>query len=93
MIIMMIMIIIIISMGRDYVSELRPSTNIFFIPQVIDLYEHGEPWWNYRGNSRFIHQMSLAVTSVESSSSDEGGTGERNEFGLRSMSFILRRVL
>jgi hypothetical protein len=34
----------IMSMGRGYVSELRPSTGLFFIPQVIN--EHGEPWWN-----------------------------------------------
>jgi hypothetical protein len=34
----------IMSMGQDYVSELRPPTGLLFIPQVI--YEHGEPWWN-----------------------------------------------
>jgi hypothetical protein len=31
--------IMIMSMGRDYVSELRPPTGLLFIPQVI--YEHG----------------------------------------------------
>jgi hypothetical protein len=35
---------IIMSMGFDYVSELRPPTGLLFIPQVI--YEHGDPWWN-----------------------------------------------
>jgi hypothetical protein len=35
---------LIMSMGWDYVSELRRPTGILFIPQVI--YEHGEPWWN-----------------------------------------------
>jgi hypothetical protein len=34
----------IMSMGWDYVSELRPQAGIFFIPHVI--HEHGEPWWN-----------------------------------------------
>jgi hypothetical protein len=29
----------IVLMGRDYVSELRPPTGLLFIP-------HGEPWWN-----------------------------------------------
>jgi hypothetical protein len=34
------------SMGCDSVSELRPPTVLLFIPQVIGLYEHGEPWRN-----------------------------------------------
>jgi hypothetical protein len=38
------MMMMMMSMGRDYVSELRPPTSLLFIPQVI--YEHGEPWWN-----------------------------------------------
>jgi hypothetical protein len=32
------------SMGWDYVSELRPPTGLLFIPQMI--YEYGQPWWN-----------------------------------------------
>jgi hypothetical protein len=35
---------LIMSMGCDYVSELRQPTGLLFIPQVI--YEHEEPWWN-----------------------------------------------
>jgi hypothetical protein len=31
------------SMGWVYVSELRPPTGLFFIPQMI--YEYGELWW------------------------------------------------
>jgi hypothetical protein len=34
----------IMSMGRDYVPERRPSTRLLFIPQVI--YGYGEPWLN-----------------------------------------------
>jgi hypothetical protein len=34
----------IMSMGWDYVSELRPRTGLLFTPQVT--YEHGEPWSN-----------------------------------------------
>jgi hypothetical protein len=41
---MITIIIIIMSTGRDYVSELRSQTGLLFIPQVI--YEPGEPWWN-----------------------------------------------
>jgi hypothetical protein len=32
------------SIGRDYVSELWPPTDLLFICQLI--YEHEEPWWN-----------------------------------------------
>jgi hypothetical protein len=32
------------SMGRDYVFELQPSTGVLLTPQVI--YEHWEPWCN-----------------------------------------------
>jgi hypothetical protein len=35
---------LIMSIGRDYISELQPPTGLLFIPQVI--YEHGETWWN-----------------------------------------------
>jgi hypothetical protein len=43
-IIMVIMMVMVTSMGREYVSELRLPTGLLFIPQVI--YKHGEPWWN-----------------------------------------------
>jgi hypothetical protein len=32
------------SMGWDYVSELRSLTGLLFIPQM--MYEYGEPRWN-----------------------------------------------
>jgi hypothetical protein len=34
----------IVSMGWDYVCELRSPAGLLYIPQPI--YEHGEPWWN-----------------------------------------------
>jgi hypothetical protein len=37
-------IIMVMSMGWDYISELLPLTDLLFIPNVI--HEHGEPWWN-----------------------------------------------
>jgi hypothetical protein len=40
----MMMIIVVMSMGLDYVSELRPPTGLLFISQV--MYGCGEPWWN-----------------------------------------------
>jgi hypothetical protein len=47
------------SMGREYVSELWPSTGLLFTLQVI--YEHEEPWWNgvTGDNSWFVHQRAL----------------------------------
>jgi hypothetical protein len=36
--------LMIMLMKWDYICELRPSTGLLFILQVI--YGHGEPWWN-----------------------------------------------
>jgi hypothetical protein len=36
--------LMIMSMGSEYVSELRTPPGLLFISQVI--YEHGEPMWN-----------------------------------------------
>jgi hypothetical protein len=43
--------VIIMSMGSDYVSELLQPMGILFTPQVI--YEYAETWWNDidKGNS------------------------------------------
>jgi hypothetical protein len=45
--IMIMMIIIIVSKERDYVSELRPPKGLLVIPQATN--GHGEPWWNTIG--------------------------------------------
>jgi hypothetical protein len=37
-------LLMIMSMGWDFISELRPPTDLLFVPQAI--HEHGEPWWN-----------------------------------------------
>jgi hypothetical protein len=44
------------SMGWDYVSDLRPPTGTFFVPQVT--YEYGEPRWNDtdKGNRRNLRK-------------------------------------
>jgi hypothetical protein len=36
-----LMMMMIVSMGWDHVSELRSPTRLLFIPRVV--YEHGEP--------------------------------------------------
>jgi hypothetical protein len=37
------MLMIIMSMGLDYISKLLPPTGLLFIPQVTQ--ERGEQWW------------------------------------------------
>jgi hypothetical protein len=61
----------IMSMGWDYVSELRPPT---VHPQV--KYEHGEPWWNDIDRGKLIHppELSLAILPAEPPSSKSGET-------------------
>jgi hypothetical protein len=44
MVMMIMMIIIIMSMGWDYASELRAPSGLLLVLQVI--YEHGKPWRN-----------------------------------------------
>jgi hypothetical protein len=39
-----IIIIIIMSMRREYISKLRPPTDLLFIPQ--EIYGHEQAWWN-----------------------------------------------
>jgi hypothetical protein len=66
------------SMEWDHVSELRPSSGLLFIPQVI--YEYGatvECYW----------QTSLAIVPAQSSSSKAGGTWRRKRFILPSKHF------
>jgi hypothetical protein len=45
-------LIFFMSMGRGYVSELRPPTPLLFSPEMI--YEHGEPWWNDTDRRKFL---------------------------------------
>jgi hypothetical protein len=40
------------SMGWDYVSELRPPACLLFIPNVAC--EHGEPWWNDTDRAKLL---------------------------------------
>jgi hypothetical protein len=51
------------SIGWGYVSDLRPPTGPFFIPQVI--YEYGELQWNYteRIKSKNCHSATLSTTN------------------------------
>jgi hypothetical protein len=51
---------IITLMGRNYISELRPSAGQLFIFQVI--YKHGEPWWNDD-----VDTGKLLMSNIESS--------------------------
>jgi hypothetical protein len=80
-VLMMMMIIIIMSVGWDYVSELRPPKGLFFIPRMI--YEQREPRWNdaNKENSWFFHHSSLAVVPSHPIACRSDGRQEW-EFGL-----------
>jgi hypothetical protein len=65
---MMVMLI-----GLDYVSELRPPAGLLCILQVI--YEHGEPWWiDIDRTELLIRPPELSQSYQQSSSSKAGGT-------------------
>jgi hypothetical protein len=59
----LMMMMIIVSMWRDYVSELRPPRGLLFVPQVA--HEYGEPRWNDTDRGKLIHppQFSCNPTS------------------------------
>jgi hypothetical protein len=67
-----VMMVVMSSMGRDYVSELRPPVGLLFIPQVV--HEHGEPWCMLTGENSPIHppECSLAILPAEPSSKSGG---------------------
>jgi hypothetical protein len=46
------------SMGLDYISELRPPIGLLFTPQVI--YEHGGPWWSDVDGGKLIRPPELS---------------------------------
>jgi hypothetical protein len=78
-------------MVRDYVSELRPTTDLLFIPQVI--HDHGEARWMMSSgeNSRSVHQSALWKYYLHSylvPNQEDVGEGN-NGFCLGNTSFIL----
>jgi hypothetical protein len=70
--------VLFMSMGPDDVSELRPPTQLLFIPQVI--YEYGQPRWNDtgKGNRRTPRKTCLSATfSTINPTPNAGLRGER----------------
>jgi hypothetical protein len=66
----------IMSMGWDYVSGLRPPTGLLLIPQVI--YERGESWWNDIDRGKLlIRPPELSGNCKQLSSRKAEGTGRR----------------
>jgi hypothetical protein len=45
------------SMGWDYISDLRSTTGLLYIPQAI--HEHREPWWNDIDRGKLIRPSEL----------------------------------
>jgi hypothetical protein len=78
------------STGLDYVSELRPTTGLWFNTQVI--HEHGYPKWNDadRENSRSVQSSSLWKSCQQSHLIASREVLEENYvFCPRNISFIL----
>jgi hypothetical protein len=70
---------IIMSMGWDYVSELRPPAGLLVITQVIYEMKNYGGMISTRENSWFVNQSSLEILQVELSSKKAGGIGEGND--------------
>jgi hypothetical protein len=79
------LMMMIMSMGWDHVSELRPPASLLFILRWNDI---------DRGKLLICPPKFRPVLPVETPSSKAGRTGEGNyEFSLRSISFLFRRFL
>jgi hypothetical protein len=79
---------VMISIGRDYVSELQPPTGLLVI------YEHGEPWWVMSGKTPDLSNRALWQSYQQHPvAKQEELAKEIMNSALRSISFILRRVL
>jgi hypothetical protein len=90
---MVMMMMMKISMGLEYVSELRPPLGLLLIPQVI--YKHGEPWWKEIDRVKVMirpPQFSGNPTSSHLEGKQEDVAKEIINFALRNISFIPRRV-
>jgi hypothetical protein len=73
----------IMSIRWDYVSELRPPTDLLFIPQLI--YELGEPWWNKNDRRKLLirpQELSGNHTSIHLVAKQDELGQENDEFGL-----------
>jgi hypothetical protein len=88
-----VVMMMMMSMGWDYVSELRPPTGLLFVPQVI--YEYGEPRWNEIDRRKLqIHPPDLCGNHTHNLvAKQEELTKELMNFALQRISFVLRRVL
>jgi hypothetical protein len=53
----------IMSMGWDYVCELRPPTGLLFVPQI---HENVQPWWNDDREKHLIHAPELSGNPTSS---------------------------
>jgi hypothetical protein len=62
--IMMKMMMLMILVSWEYVSELRPQTALLLIPHAI--YEYGEPWWNVVDKGKLIRQPELSGSPTNS---------------------------
>jgi hypothetical protein len=72
------LIMMIVSMGWDYISELLPPTGLLFVHHAI--YEHCVPWWKAIDREQLLiypPELSLAILSPETPSGKVEGTWRR----------------
>jgi hypothetical protein len=71
------MMMMMMSIGWDCFSDLRPPASLLFTPQwYMKLENHGGIIWT--GNSWFVHHSPLSILQAKSSSNKAWGTGEGN---------------
>jgi hypothetical protein len=74
------------SLGRDYVSELRSPTGLLFTHQVT--FEHGEPWWNDIDRGKLLirpPKLSGSPATIHLVPKEEEVANEMINFALRSI--------
>jgi hypothetical protein len=77
-------LMMIISIGWDYVSELRPQTGLLFIPQVI--HEHAEQWWNESTEENLIRPPGFSANPTSRHLvANQEEVRKDGEFSLRSI--------
>jgi hypothetical protein len=72
--------VMIMSMGWNWISELRLPAGLLFIPRLCMSMENHGGKISVGENSWFVHQKFLTILPAESSSSKAIETGEGNEF-------------
>jgi hypothetical protein len=83
---------VLMSIGRDYVSELRPPGGLLFIPQMICEYVDLQLNGSDRGNFLFVHLNSLTILPTEIAKQEKHREGNVEVFPTKYL-FLTYTVL